>query len=57
MNYGGQVCTILNNVLQKVTILLLTMFTILPEAQFYQRHIKNLEELGSYIVHFVNMLM
>ena len=31
MNYGGKVCTILNNVLQKVTILLLTMFTILPE--------------------------
>ena len=31
MNYGGKVCTILNYVLQKVTILLLTMFTILPE--------------------------
>ena len=30
MNYGRKVCTILN-VLQKVTILLLTMFTILPE--------------------------
>ena len=31
MNYGGKVCTILNNVLQKVIFLLLTMFTILPE--------------------------
>ena len=31
MKYGGKVCTILNNVLQKVTILLLTTYTILPE--------------------------
>ena len=31
MNYGGKVCKILNNVLQKVKNLLLTMFTILPE--------------------------
>ena len=30
MLYGGKVCTILN-VLQKVTILLLTTYTILPE--------------------------
>ena len=31
MKYGGKVCTILNNVLQKVTILLLATYTILPE--------------------------
>ena len=31
MKYGGKVCTILNNVSQKVTILLLTTYTILPE--------------------------
>ena len=31
MKYGGKVCKILNNVLQKVTILLLTTYTILPE--------------------------
>ena len=31
MKFGGKVCTTLNNVLQKVTILLLTMYTILPE--------------------------
>ena len=30
MNYGGKACTILN-VLQKVAILLLTTYTILPE--------------------------
>ncbi len=31
MKYGGKVCTILNNVLQKVTMLLLTTYNILPE--------------------------
>ena len=31
MKYGGNVCTILNNELQKVVILLLAMYTILPE--------------------------
>ena len=31
MKYGGNVCTILNNVIQKVTILLLTTYTSLPE--------------------------
>ena len=31
MKFGGKVCTTLNNVLQKVTILLLTTYTILPE--------------------------
>ena len=31
MKFDGKVCTTLNNVLQKVTILLLTTYTILPE--------------------------
>ena len=31
MKYGGKVCTILNDVLQNVTIVLLTTYTILPE--------------------------
>ena len=37
MKYGGKVCTILNNVLQKVTILLLTTYTIF-RAQNARRH-------------------
>ena len=31
MKFGGNVCTTLHNVLQKVIILLLTTYTILPE--------------------------
>ena len=42
MKFGGKVCTTLNNVLQKVTILLLTCQ---PRIQFYQSHLNNLEEL------------
>ena len=32
MHYGGTVCTILNNVLQKVIRILLTTYTVLPDA-------------------------
>ena len=49
MKYGGKVCTILNNVLKKVTILLLTTCTILPEPP--QKSGRTL------IVYCVNMLL
>ena len=31
-NEGGKICTILNNALQKATILLLAMYTMFPES-------------------------
>ena len=42
-------CTILNKISQKVTILLLTIYTILAESE-----LQNLEKLRSCIVYYVN---